>query len=109
MALYKVTFTRCTDPQLWQRVAPALAEVGAAVMAEPVNTPEHAARLALAVFAGPRTDDYVRCAKEMQLFLLTVNPDLLLTSTDPVLKAAVEAAWTPYAKALVAKGLITVA
>lgn len=106
---YLNTYNLAQDPQLWQRMVPAVAEVAVAVYNEAGTVPSHAVRLALVAYAGPRTSDFTNFAKELALLLCVLNPTLTTASTDPQIKTAIENVWTPYALVLQAKGQITVA
>lgn len=106
---YLNTYHLANDPQLWQRMIPAVAEVAVAVYNEAGTTPQHATRLAMVAYAGPRTSDFLNFAKELALLLCVLNPTLTAASTDAQIKTAIENIWTAYALVLAAKGLITVA
>lgn len=62
----------------------------------------------LAVYAGPRSQDFRRFAEEFAAIVLIVDQALTGTSTDAEFDTAVNTAWLPYAELAENKGLITV-
>jgi len=104
---YVDTYRLMGEEQLLQRLTVAVAEVARDVFVEPVGTADHATRLLMVPYAGPRTSDFRRFAEEVALLLLFLNPTLTAASTDAQLKTAVANLWTVYAQILQAKGLIT--
>jgi hypothetical protein len=108
MASYTDTFRMAGETQFIQALTVACADVAKDVFVEAVGVADHATRLAMVPYAGPRTSDFLRFAQEISLLLLFLNPTLVATSTDAQIKTAVAGLWTTYAKILVAKKLITV-
>lgn len=106
---YKDLYTLAHDPQLTQRLVPAVAQVCTDVYTEAVGTANHANRVALVNYAGPRLADFQRFAEEIALLLLVLNPTLTVAATDAQLVTALGAVWNAYANIMVAKGLATVA
>ena len=99
-------FRMAGETEMVQRLTVACAEVARDVFVEAVGVADHATRVAMVPYAGPRTSDFLRFAQELSLILLFLNPTLSPASTDVQLKTAVAGLWTTYAKILVAKGLI---
>lgn len=106
---YKDLYHLAHDPQLTQRLVPAVAQVCTNVFTEAVGTANHANRVALVNYAGPRLEDFSRFAQEIALLLLVLNPTLGVASTDADLVTALTGVWNAYANIMVAKGLVTVA
>ena len=87
----------------------AVADVARDVFVADSGVADHAERVAMVPFAGPRTADWQRFSREIALLLLFLNPSVDVESTDAELKTAIAGLWTVYAQILVAKGLIEVA
>ena len=62
----------------------------------------------LAVYAGPRSQDFRRFAEEFAAVVLIVDNTLTSESADAAFDSAVGTAWGPYAALAEAKELITV-
>ena len=103
---YKDLYVLAQDPQLWQRLAPAVAQVCVTVYGEDGQTANHAVRVALVTYAGPRLDDFKRFAQEIALLLLVLNPALSAGTADAQLVTAIEQMWTAYALIMQSKGVI---
>lgn len=106
---YLDTYTLAHDPQLTQRLVPSVAQQCTNVWVENPVTANHAVRVALVAYAGPRLADFERFAQDVALLLCVLNPALGVQSTDAQLVTALESVWTAYALIMQAKGLITVA
>lgn len=106
---YVDTYRLMGEEQLLQRLTVACAEVARDVFVEAGTVANHAERLLMVPYAGPRSADFRRFAEEIALLLLFLNPTLGTASTDAQLKTAVANLWTVYAQILIAKGLIQVA
>lgn len=94
------------DPQLTQRLVPAVAAQCVAVWGEGAGVANHDTRIKLVAYAGPRAADFERFASEIALLLCVLNPTLSTASADAQLVQALEAVWTPYALILQSKGLL---
>ena len=105
---YLTIYHLSKDPQLLEKLSPAVAQVCTNVYTEPVGTANHALRVALVNYASPRRSDFTRFAEEIAMLLCVLNPALDVTSTDAELVTAVTAIWNAYAAILQAKGLIAV-
>lgn len=103
---YVEIYKMAGEEQLLQRLTVACAEVARDVFVEADTVADHATRLLMVPYAGPRTSDFRRFAEEISLLLLFLNPTLGAASTDVQLKTAVANLWTVYAQILIAKGLI---
>lgn len=106
---YLEIYHMAQDPQLWQRMVPAVAQVCTNIYVEPVGTANHATRVALVNYAAPRQEDFTRFAKEIALLLCVLNPNLGTQSTDAELVTAITAMWNAFAAIMLAKGVISVA
>jgi hypothetical protein len=104
---YRDTYKLMVDEQLIEKLTVACADVARDVYAEATNVPNYEIRRALIAYAGPGTSNFRNFAKELALVLLVVNATLTLASTDAVLKTAVAALWTTYARILERKGVIS--
>lgn len=94
------------DPQLVQRLIPAVAQQCVTVWGEGAGVANHDVRLKLVAYAGPRAADFERFASEIALLLCVLNPALSVATTDAALVQALESVWTPYALILQSKGLL---
>lgn len=106
---YKDIYTLARDPQLWQRLVPSLAQVCTNVYVENPTTANHAERVALVNYVGPRLADFERFAQECALLLCVLNPTLGIETPDATLVTMLTGIWTAYALIMKAKGLIQVA
>jgi len=105
---YLESYTLARDPQLWQRLVGAVAQVCADVYTENITTPEHDVRIALVNYAGPRLADFERFAQEVAMLLCILNPTISTATTDANLVTALKGIWTAYGLIMQAKGLISV-
>jgi len=106
---YQSTYALSREEQIIQRLSVAAADVARDVFVEDAGTPQHDVRIAMVPYVGPRTQDFLRFAREVALILLLLNPALAVESTDEDYKTALASLWTVYAQILEAKGLIEVA
>ena len=103
---YLDTWAFSSDEQTIRRIALATAKTCWYITAEAENAPDHALRLALVNYAGPRLSDYRAFAAEIAPYLVTQNPSLSAASTDGDFDTALAGVWNTYAAHLQAKGLI---
>lgn len=94
------------DPQLTQRLIPAVAQQCITVWSEGAGVANHDVRLKLVAYAGPRAADFERFAGEIALLLCVLNPSLSVATADAALVQALESVWTAYALILQSKGLL---
>lgn len=106
---YLESYILAQDPQLWQRMVGAVAQVCTNVYTENPATANHDLRVALVNYAGPRLTDFERFAKEVAMLLIVLNPTIGVDTPDESLVTMLEGIWTAYAAIMQAKGLITVA
>lgn len=106
---YQGIYTLARDPQLTQRLVGAVAQVCTNVYTENPATADHAVRVALVNYAGPRLADFERFAGEVALLLCVLNPSITVSTPDADLVTLLTGIWTAYALIMQAKGLITVA
>jgi len=97
------------DPQLVQRLVPAVVQQCVTVWGEQTTTPSHAERMALVAYAGPRLTDFERFAGEIALLLCVLNPTISVSTPDAQLVTMLNGIWTAYALIMEHKGLIAVA
>ena len=105
---YLESYILAQDPQLWQRVVGATAQVCTTVYTENPATADHALRVALVSYAGPRLADFERFAKEVAMLLIVLNPTISTSTPDESLVTMLLGIWAAYASIMQAKGLITV-
>ena len=106
---YLSTYTLCQEEQALRKIAMAASKTAWYISAEAANADQHALRMAMVVYAGPRLSDYMAFARELAAYLFTQNPSLTAASADSAYDTAIAGIWNVYAAALVARGVLTVA
>lgn len=108
MSDYLTTYLLTQEEQVIRKIAMATAKTAWYISAEDVGAANHALRMALVNFAGPRLSDYMNFARELSVYLLTQNASLNAASADGDYDNALSGIWNVYAAALVARGILSV-
>ena len=105
---YSTLHVLCNEEQALRKIAMAAAKTAWYISAELPETDQHALRMALVNYAGPRMTDYMAFARELSVYLFTQNAGLTVASTDLEYDNALADVWNSYAAALVARGALAI-